>query len=310
MMEVVKGDMCNSDSVNNEFSKNIAIKVSKISIFVNVILSVLKLVAGIVANSGAMVSDAIHSASDVFSTIIVIVGVMISSKEADKEHPYGHERMECAAAIILATVLAITGIGIGETGIKKIMAGNYDKLVVPGLLALICAIVSIIVKEWMYWYTKLSADKIHSDALRADAWHHRSDALSSVGALIGIAGARLGYPVLDPIASVVICVFILKAAHDIFKDALNKMVDTACDEMEENKFREVIMKQEGVMGISSMQTRKFGSKIYVDVEIEADGNLKLYESHNIAENVHNAIEAAEPLVKHCMVHVNPYKEEG
>lgn len=290
-------------------AKSVALRVSKVSIIVNVVLSVLKLIAGIVAHSGAMVSDAIHSASDVFSTIIVIVGVMISNKEADKEHPYGHERMECAAAIILATVLVITGIGIGETGVKKIIGGNYGKLVVPGVFALVCAIISIVVKEWMYWYTIVSANKIKSDALKADAWHHRSDALSSVGALIGIGGARLGFPVLEPIASVVICIFIFKAAIDIFKDALDKMVDTACEEEEENRFREIIMQQQGVMGISSLQTRKFGPKIYVDVEIEADGNLKLFESHTIAENVHDAIEEAEPLVKHCMVHVNPYEEK-
>lgn len=300
-MEKAENESCRKNE------KNIALRVSKVSIMVNIVLSVLKLAAGIVAHSGAMISDAIHSASDVFSTIIVIMGVMISNKEADKEHPYGHERMECAAAIILATVLVITGLGIGESGVKKIIGGNYGKLAVPGMFALICAVISIVVKEWMYWYTKISADKIHSDALRADAWHHRSDALSSIGALIGIGGARMGFRVLEPIASVVICIFIFKAAIDIFKDALDKMVDTACDDEEEDKFRAVIMEQQGVMGISSLHTRKFGPKIYVDVEIEADGNLKLFESHAIAESVHDAIEASEPMVKHCMVHVNPYE---
>lgn len=294
--------------MGEDYGKKMALRVSKVSIIVNVVLSVLKLIAGIVAHSGAMISDAIHSASDVFSTIIVIIGVIISNKEADKEHPYGHDRLECAAAIILATVLFITGLGIGKTGVEKIVRGNYDKLVIPGVFALVCAIISIAVKEWMYWYTKIAADKIHSDALKADAWHHRSDALSSIGALIGITGARMGAAVLEPIASVVICLFILKAAIDIFKDALDKMVDTSCDDEEEDNFRQIIMSRQGVMGISSLHTRRFGSKIYVDVEIEADGNLKLFESHAIAESVHDAIEESEPLVKHCMVHVNPYQQ--
>lgn len=297
-----------ADDRSENYGKKIALRVSKVSIIVNVLLSVLKLAAGVLAHSGAMISDAIHSASDVFSTIIVIIGVIISNKAADKEHPYGHDRLECAAAIILATVLFITGLGIGKGGVEKIVEGNYDKLAVPGVFALVSAIISIAVKEWMYWYTKISADKIHSDALKADAWHHRSDALSSVGALIGIGGARMGVTVLEPIASVVICLFILKAAADIFKDALDKMVDTSCDDKVEENFRQIIMSIQGVMGISSMHTRRFGSKIYIDVEIEADGNLKLFESHAIAENVHNAIERSEPLVKHCMVHVNPYQQ--
>lgn len=207
--------------MENNFEK-VAMKVSYVSIVANVILSLLKLIAGIIAYSGAMISDAIHSASDVFSTIIVMVGIHMSNKESDKEHPYGHERMECVAAIILSTVLAITGLGIGYTAVVKIFSGNYSDLVVPGRLALGAAVLSIAVKEAMFWYTKVNADRIHSGALMADAWHHRSDALSSVGALIGIVGARLGFPVMDTVASLVICFFIGKAAYDIFKDAVDK----------------------------------------------------------------------------------------
>ena len=215
--------------MENNFEK-VAMKVSFVSIVTNVILSVFKLFAGIFAHSGAMVSDAIHSASDVFSTFVVIIGIKISSKESDKEHPYGHERMECVAAIVLATILAITGLGIGSSAAEKLIAGHYETLVVPGMLALIAAILSIVVKEAMFWYTRINAKRIDSGALMADAWHHRSDALSSVGALIGIGGAQLGFPVMDSIASLVICIFILKAAYDIFKHAIDKMVDKACDE--------------------------------------------------------------------------------
>ena len=187
----------------------LAMKVSVISVIVNLLLSVFKLIAGILAKSGAMISDAVHSASDVFSTFVVMIGVTISEKESDKEHPYGHERLECVAAIILSMVLAITGLGIGVTGIRNIANGESGVLEAPGLLALIAAVVSIAVKEWMYWFTRAAAKKINSGALMADAWHHRSDALSSIGAFVGILGARLGYPILDPIASIIICIFVI-----------------------------------------------------------------------------------------------------
>ena len=267
--------------MENNFEK-VAMKVSFVSIVTNVILSVFKLFAGFFAHSGAMVSDAIHSASDVFSTFVVIIGIKISSKESDKEHPYGHERMECVAAIVLATILAITGLGIGSSAAEKLIAGHYETLVVPGMLALIAAILSIVVKEAMFWYTRINAKRIDSGALMADAWHHRSDALSSVGALIGIGGAQLGFPVMDSIASLVICIFILKAAYDIFKDAVDKMVDKACDEETEEQLKSCALAQDGVLGIDLLHTRTFGNKIYVDIEISADGNMSLFEAHNIA----------------------------
>ena len=289
--------------------EKVAMKVSTVSIVANFILTVLKLLAGVIAHSGAMVSDAIHSASDVFSTIVVIIGIKISRKESDKDHPYGHERLECVAAIVLATILAATGLGIGYSAVTKILAGNYENLAVPGILALVAAIVSIAVKEAMYQYTKIHAKRIDSSALIADAWHHRSDALSSVGALIGIAGARMGFPILDPVASAVICIFIEKAAYDIFMDAVDKMVDKACDEETENALRECATRQEGVLGIDLLHTRVFGNKIYVDIEIEADGELTLTKAHAIAERVHDAIEKNFPKVKHIMVHVNPVTEK-
>lgn len=284
--------------------KQIAMRVSIVSVAVNMLLSVLKLAAGLIAHSGAMVSDAVHSASDVFSTFVVMIGVHMASKEADEEHPYGHERMECVAAIVLAAVLFATGLAIGYTGLNQLLSG-YEEIKAPGALALLAAVVSIGVKEWMYWYTVLAAKKINSGALKADAWHHRSDALSSVGALLGIAGARMGYPFLDCVASVVICAFVIKAAYDIFKDAVDKMLDTACDKDTVKKLQKIILNQPGVLGISKLTTRIFGSKVYVDVEIEADGDMTLRAAHEVAENVHHAIERGASDVKHCMVHVNP-----
>ena len=289
--------------MENEFEK-VAIRVSLVSVVWNLVLSVFKLIAGLVAHSGAMISDAVHSASDVFSSIIVMIGVRISGKASDKDHPYGHERMECVAAIVLATVLAGTGLGIGYAAVQNLLHGEYATEM-PGILALIAAVVSIVVKEWMFWYTRGAAKKINSGALMADAWHHRSDAMSSVGAFVGIFGARMGYPILDPIASVVICLLIGKASIDIFRDAVDKMVDRSCDRQTEESIRRTVLAVEGVKRVDLLQTRLFGSKIYVDLEIAADGTQTLDEAHQIAEHVHYAIEHTFPDVKHCMVHVNP-----
>ena len=305
-MEKIKTKSQENYSSETEF-RNVANRVSLFTIIGNVVLSVIKLLAGIIAHSSAMISDAVHSASDVFSTFVVIIGIKLASKKPDKEHPYGHERMECVAAIVLAMVLFITGLGIGLEAVKNIIHGNYGDLQVPGVLALIAAIVSIVSKEAMYWYTRHYAKKIDSSALMADAWHHRSDAFSSIGALIGIGASRLGYPVMDSIASLVIFVFIVKAAFDIFKDAIDKMVDHSCDEEIEKQIYECVMKNEDVLGIDLLQTRVFGNKIYVDVEIQADASYTLQKAHDIAEAVHDDIEESFPKVKHIMVHVNPAK---
>lgn len=305
-MEKIKTKTQEYYSSETEF-RQVANRVSLVTIIGNIALSVIKLLAGIIAHSSAMISDAVHSASDVFSTFVVIIGIKLASKKPDKEHPYGHERMECVAAIVLAMVLFITGLGIGLEAVKNIIHGNYGDLQVPGILALIAAIVSIVSKEAMYWYTRYYAKKIDSSALMADAWHHRSDAFSSIGALIGIGASRLGYPVMDSIASLVIFVFIVKAAFDIFKDAIDKMVDHACDEGTEKQIYDCVMKNENVMGIDLLQTRVFGNKIYVDVEIQADASYTLQKAHDIAEAVHDDIEKNFPKVKHIMVHVNPAK---
>lgn len=308
--ENVSGSIMTKDGVQNgivsedEFQR-VANKVSFVTIIGNILLSVMKLIAGFVAHSNAMISDAIHSASDVFSTFVVIIGIKLASKKADKEHPYGHERLECVAAIVLSMVLFITGLGIGATALKNITSGDYNNIVVPGILALVAAIVSIVSKEAMYWYTRYNAKRIDSSALMADAWHHRSDAFSSIGALIGIAGARLGFPIMDSIASLIIFVFIIKAAYDIFKDAIDKMVDHACDDDTVNQIRECVMRHEDVLGIDMLQTRIFGNKIYVDLEIATDGSYTLSKAHTIAESVHDDIEKSFPKVKHIMVHVNP-----
>ena len=281
----------------------IGIKVSIITIVVNAVLSVFKFIAGIVGNSQAMMSDAIHSLSDVLSTIIVIIGLKLSSKQADVDHPYGHERLESIAAFILASILFVTGILIGIEGIKNIINPAIIKRTT--IIALIGAIISIIVKEGMYWYTIYYAKKIKSESLKADAWHHRSDALSSIGSLIGIAGSMLGIKVLDSIASIIICLFIVKVAYDIFKEALLKLVDHACNEETILAIEKRVLQIEGVENIDLIKTRMFGNKIYIDLEISADKNMTLENAHKIAHEVHDDIEKQFPDVKHCMIHVNP-----
>ena len=287
-----------------EFERT-AVRVSNVSIIGNAVLSLLKLFAGIFAHSGAMISDAVHSASDVFSSVIVIIGVKMASKESDEEHPYGHERMEPVAAIVLAIVLGIIGLFIGHAALEKLLSGSVEELQIPGILALVAAIVSIASKEAMYWYTRHYAKILDSGALMADAWHHRSDALSSIGSLIGIAGARMGYRWLDPVASLVICVFIEKVAYDIFVSAIKKMVDQACSVEVQQSIIECAKSQPGVLRIGRTQTREFGNKIYVDLEAFADGEITLAKSDEIARNIHDSIEKQFSKVKHIVVVMKP-----
>ncbi len=288
--------------------EKIAMRISWYSIAVNVFLSLGKLAAGLLGHSAAMVSDAIHSASDVFATFIVMAGIRISGRASDDDHQYGHERLECVASILLAVILVLTGLGIGYAGINKIINQDAEAISIPTLLPLIAAIVSIVVKEAMYWYTRHYALMLQSDALMADAWHHRSDALSSVGSFIGVLGARMGFPMLDPIASVVICFMILQAGYEIFTGAVDKMVDKACSKEEEDAMRAKVESIPGVYHIDLLHTRQFGSRIFVDVEVSADDSLTLLQSHQIAESIHHSIEKDFPNVKHCMVHINPISE--
>ncbi len=287
---------------NNE---KIAIKVSVISIILNCLLTLIKFISGVISKSSAMISDSVHSLSDVLSTFVVIIGVKISNKKADSDHPYGHERIECVSAIILSGMLFIIGALIGINGIKNVT--NSSNLVMPGVLALIASIISIISKEAMYQYTIRVSKKINSAALKADAWHHRSDALSSIGSFIGILGSRLGFKIFDPLASVIISLCIIKVSIDIFKDAIDKMVDKSCDKEVIDKVISVIEKNESVKNIDDIKTRQFGNKAYVDVEISVDENLLLKDAHKIAEEIHDSVENEINIVKHCMVHVNPYE---
>jgi cation diffusion facilitator family transporter len=283
----------------------IANKVAAIGIGGNIALSAFKLIAGVVGNSAAMLSDAVHSLSDVFATAIAFAGVRMAERDADAGHPYGHERLECVASLALGVILLATGLAIGGSGLDAVATRSYLNSASPSMIALVAAIVSIAAKEAMFWYTRHQARIINSSAFMADAWHHRSDAISSVGALIGIGAEMLGFRAGDELASIAIGIIIVKVAADVLKDAVGNMTDTPCDREEERAIKTCIAAVPGVERIDALRTRKFGNRIYVDVEIAADGDLPLREAHAIAEAAHDAVEEAFPDVKHVMVHENP-----
>jgi cation diffusion facilitator family transporter len=283
--------------------KQTAMRVSAVSVAVNLLLSGLKFLAGVAAHSGAMISDGVHSASDVLSTIVVMVGVNIANKEEDAEHPYGHDRMESVAALALSAVLMVTGALIGWRGVQKML--DVGTVATPGRLAMAAAIVSIGVKEGLYWVTIRAAKRIRSGALKADAWHHRSDALSSIGALIGIAGARMGVPMLEPMAQVVIALMVLKVAFDIARDSVGRMIDRSVDQKTLDSIYRVVAHHPGVIRVDDLRSRTFGAGFYIDLEIAVDARLNLQDAHAIAESLHDRLEDQYPMLKHCMVHVNP-----
>lgn len=275
-----------------------------ITVVMNIFLSLIKLLAGFIGHSTSMISDGVHSLSDVISSIGVFIGLRISQKPADIDHPYGHEKFEAVLSKILAFILFLTGLSIGYSAIETIVSSSY---IIPKMMTIWAALLSIGVKEWMYHYTIRQAKKIESTALAADAWHHRSDSLSSIGALIGIIGARLGFPILDPLAALVITLIILKVAIEIFVEATNQVIDKAASPELVNEIIQQIQSVNGVLAIDSLKTRVHSNRIYVDLEISVEATLSLIEAHTIAEAVHYQLEQNIHKIKHCTVHVNPLK---
>ena len=284
-----------------------AYKVSLCTSVVNAVLAAFKMAAGILGGSSALISDAVDSACDVFSSLIVMIGVKFASKSPDEDHPYGHERFECISSIVLALIIGATGLGVGWSAVGKILSGG--DLQAPAAIALVAAAVSILAKEWMFRFTRRAAKRIQSDSLMANALNYRSDVFSSCGVLVGVAGAQLGFPVLDAVASLIICVLILKSAVEILLDALSKMLDSSIDGETLEQMRDLVTAQPGVLALDDLKTRQFGSRYYVDVEIACDGDLTLRDAHAIAVQVHDAIEKQFPGTKHCLVHVNPFGED-
>lgn len=284
----------------------LGVKVSIITIIINIILAAIKIFSGILGKSNAMLADGVHTLSDVLTTFVVLLGLKVSSKEADENHPYGHEKYEPIFAKLLSVLLLLTGLYIGYGSLKILISGNIKT---PGLIALIAALISIVIKECMYWFTIKTARKIKSLSLEADAWHHRSDSLSSIGTFIGILGARMGVKILDPIAGVVVSIFVVKVGVDLYLKATRELVDEAADEKTIEKIRSLTYSIKGVEEIRDLKTRVFGNRVYVDIDIAVNAFISVEEGHNIAEEVHDAIENGVESVKHCMIHVEPKKTQ-
>jgi cation diffusion facilitator family transporter len=277
-------------------------RVAVVGIIVNVVLTLFKLLAGFMANSAAMIADAIHSASDILATSVVAISFNVAQKPEDQEHPYGHEKAESIAAKLVAGLLLIAGLVIGWEALKTLIHGDIQK---PGIIALYAAIVSIITKEGLFWYTITAANKINSTALKADAWHHRSDAFSSIGTLIGIGAARLGYPIADPIAAILVSLLILKVAYDIYAKSIRELMDSSAPRSQIQALHQTILSIENVKGIDSLKTRIHGNMIYIDVDIVVDRSISVSAGHEIANKVRDTVKSKFTDVKDIMVHVNP-----
>lgn len=283
----------------------LGVRTSTITLIINIVLGALKTVVGIVGKSKAMLADGIHTLSDVITTVIVLLGLKVASKEADSDHQYGHEKFESVFAKLLSVFLVLTGLYIGYEASKSLSQGNIVK---PKFIALVAALASIITKEIMYWYTINTAKKINSLSMEADAWHHRSDSFSSIGTFIGILGARLGFTFLDPLASLIVSILIIKVGIDIYVKSIKELVDESASSTTIKEIKYLVKGTKGVRGIKSLKTRTAGNVIHVDLEIYVDSHITVKEGHYISEIVHDVVEEEIEEVKHCMVHIEPYMD--
>ena len=278
-------------------------KVTKQSIAWNILLTIIKIAAGVFGKSSAMIADGLHSASDIISSVGVLLGNYISATPVDKEHNYGHEKAETLVSFLLSILLIVVSGSIGIKAVKSL--GNIDEIAIPTVLPLVVAIISILIKEYQYRITIKIAKKINSPALKADAWHHRSDALSSVAAFVGIGGAMLGFKVFDPIASIVVAIFVAKVGIEILVGATNELMDVSIDLEQEEQIKEIAKNTEGVRNLGEIRSRKHGAMAYVDLVICVDGDLTVREGHDIANQLEKDIIRDMEFVKGITVHVEP-----
>lgn len=278
-------------------------KVTIQSILWNIFLTIIKIFAGIFGKSSAMISDGLHSASDIISSVGVLIGNKIAKTPNDKEHNYGHEKAETLVSFLLSILLIIVSLKIGWGALQSLF--NLDSVQVPTALPLIVSIISIGIKEYQYRITIRIANKINSPSLKADAWHHRSDALSSIAAFIGIGGAMLGFKALDPIASIVVALFVAKVGFDILKDSTNELMDYSIDDEQEEQIRKIAEKIDGVINLGELRTRKHGAMAYVDLTICVNKDLTVLEGHELAHKIEKYIINEMKFVKGITVHVEP-----
>lgn len=287
--------------MDNRFDE--ANKVTLLSILWNVILTIIKLLAGILGRSSSMIADAMHSASDIISSIGVLIGNKIAKTPNDKDHNYGHEKAETLVSFLLSLLLIFVSLKIGYDGFKSLFHLNQVKI--PTILPLVVSVISIVIKEYQYRITIKVADKINSPSLKADAWHHRSDALSSIAAFIGIGGSMLGFKALDPLAAIVVALFVAKVGFDILKDSANELMDSSISEDEESKIIEIAKNTAGVIHLDELKSRKHGAMAYLDLTICVNKNLTVFEGHEIASNLEKCLIESMRFIKGITIHVEP-----
>ncbi len=279
---------------------------------VNAILILLKFIAGFLGRSSALVADAVHSLSDFISDVIVLVFVKIAGKPKDKGHDYGHGKFETLATMIIGILLVIVGIGLMINGIEAVRRSfGGDALPRPTTLALVVALVSIVSKEWLYRYTIKRGKKLDSQAVEANAWHHRSDAVSSLGTLVGIAGAMFlgdSWRVLDPIAAIVVSVFIVKSGYDIIKPCISELLEASLPEDKEKEIVDLVKGIPGIVHVHNLRTRRIGNGIAVDLHAKMDGNMTLSEAHEKATAAENAIRRVFGDNSIINIHMEPSRE--
>ena len=278
----------------------------------NIVLSILKLTTGIIGSSFALISDAINSISDIFSSLVGIIGIKISGKKADKEHPYGHERFESLFALVLAAVILFTAIELIRSNVATLISyfqGSIT-LIQPNYWALIGGSIALIIKLFIYLKTRRMAKLYHSTLLKADELNHFGDIFSTLGGIVAIVGSMLGAPYLDAIGSILIAGFIIRVAIGIALSSVNQLVDEAADEETTEKIKMAILNHIEAHQIDVLKTRHHGVRFYVDLEISLAGDMSLDDAHDIAENIASDIKQEVPDVKRAMVHVNPLKESN
>ena len=284
-------------------------KVTLVGGAVNVVLLVFKFVAGIVGHSAAMVADAVHSLSDFVTDIIVLAFVHISGKPKDKSHDYGHGKYETLATTIIGLALLVVAVGIVYSGAVKIAAWlGGQQLEAPGLLALWAALLSIVLKEGVYRYSMVKARQLKSQAVEANAWHHRSDALSSVGTAVGIGGAIFfgqRWTVLDPAASVIVGAFIVKVAVDLLRDGIGDLMEQSLPDAVEDEILQLAASVPGVVNPHDLRTRRIGNHYAIELHILMDGDLSLREAHDKATEVEETLKSHYGAETHVAVHVEP-----
>ncbi|MBR0390363.1 MAG: cation transporter [Prevotella sp.] len=284
-------------------------KVTMVGGAVNVVLLLFKFVAGIVGHSAAMIADAVHSLSDFVTDIIVLVFVRISGKPTDKSHEYGHGKYETLATTLIGLALLIVAVGIVYSALTKIIAWVQDEpLKAPGLLALWAALLSIILKEAVFHYSMVQARKLNSQAVEANAWHHRSDALSSIGTAIGIGGAIfLGerWTVLDPMAGIIVGLFIIKVAIDLLRNGIGDLMEHSLPDEVESEILQLAGSIPGVTEPHDLHTRRIGNHYAIELHILMDDDISLREAHNKSEEVENILREHYGKETHISVHVEP-----